>query len=267
VTNRTGSTNTPFLLHGALGVMSDSNGLAYMRARYYNPRLMRFCNADPIGFAGGMNAYAFGGNNPMGVVDPSGLCGQGSGSQDPIYELPPLVVTATRIGFFDTVDNSDAVAAAYARYQQAWNAGNYFTAASDYLRYLNTPSKRNAAFDFFAYGLSIAMMADGGGLGGPMTINPSEVPVFRGGASLEVKPFEIRLDPDTGLVMPTRGPSLNLNPSAVKQFGGAYQIKSIPLGLQIIQRGQNLSHFEIVPQKLNLSPPEFQQLLNQVEFH
>jgi RHS repeat-associated protein len=73
VTNRTGSTNTPFLLHGALGVMSDSNGLAYMRARYYNPRLMRFVNADPIGFAGGMNAYAFGENNPTGFVDPSGL--------------------------------------------------------------------------------------------------------------------------------------------------------------------------------------------------
>jgi len=73
VSNRTGSTNTPFLLHGALGVMSDSNGLAYMRARYYNPRLMRFVNADPIGFAGGMNAYAFGENNPTGFVDPSGL--------------------------------------------------------------------------------------------------------------------------------------------------------------------------------------------------
>ncbi len=37
-----------------------------------------FCNADPIGFAGGLNWYAFGGNNPMSFTDPLGLCGQKS---------------------------------------------------------------------------------------------------------------------------------------------------------------------------------------------
>jgi RHS repeat-associated protein len=74
ITERTGTTNTPFLFNGAFGVMTDANGLYYMRARYYNPRLMRFVNADPSGFGGGLNWYAFGGNNPVSNTDPFGLC-------------------------------------------------------------------------------------------------------------------------------------------------------------------------------------------------
>ena len=73
VTSRTGSTDTSFQLHGEMGVMTDSSGLVCMRARYYNLRLMRFCNADPIGFAGGLNWYASFDNNPISNVDPLGL--------------------------------------------------------------------------------------------------------------------------------------------------------------------------------------------------
>jgi uncharacterized protein RhaS with RHS repeats len=43
-----------------------------MSTRYYHPRLQRFINADPIGFAGGMNTYAFVGNNPLTGVDSAG---------------------------------------------------------------------------------------------------------------------------------------------------------------------------------------------------
>jgi RHS repeat-associated protein len=49
ITRRTGSTDTPFLYNGRYGVMTDANGLLYMRARYYNPFLRRFLNADPSG--------------------------------------------------------------------------------------------------------------------------------------------------------------------------------------------------------------------------
>ncbi len=73
VTRIAGSTATPFLYNGELGVQTDQNGLLHMRARYYNPRLMRFCNADPIGFGGGMNWFASFDNNPISNVDPLGL--------------------------------------------------------------------------------------------------------------------------------------------------------------------------------------------------
>jgi RHS repeat-associated protein len=47
--SHTGSTSTPFMFNGRDGVMTDSNGLYYMRARYYNPEVKRFINRDRTG--------------------------------------------------------------------------------------------------------------------------------------------------------------------------------------------------------------------------
>ena len=51
----------------------DADWLYYYRARYYNPRLMRFLQPDPLGRAGGANVYAYAANNPLSFIDPSGL--------------------------------------------------------------------------------------------------------------------------------------------------------------------------------------------------
>jgi RHS repeat-associated protein len=48
-------------------------GLYYMRARYYDPALGRFLSEDPIGIAGGLNLYAYAGNDPVNMWDPTGL--------------------------------------------------------------------------------------------------------------------------------------------------------------------------------------------------
>lgn len=72
LTWKTGKMNTPFLFVGGFGVMSDSNGLIYMRARFFSPYLMRFLNADPTGFDGGSNWYAYCGANPLLRADPEG---------------------------------------------------------------------------------------------------------------------------------------------------------------------------------------------------
>jgi RHS repeat-associated protein len=48
-------------------------GLYYNRARYYNPFVGRFLQTDPIGYEGGMNMYAYCGNNAINLVDPMGL--------------------------------------------------------------------------------------------------------------------------------------------------------------------------------------------------
>jgi RHS repeat-associated protein len=47
-------------------------GLYYNRARYYNPYTGRFLQTDPIGYGDGMNIYAYCGNNPTVVSDPTG---------------------------------------------------------------------------------------------------------------------------------------------------------------------------------------------------
>lgn len=51
----------------------DTDWLYYYRARYYHPRLARFLQPDPLGRAGGVNAYAYAGNDPVSFADPSGL--------------------------------------------------------------------------------------------------------------------------------------------------------------------------------------------------
>ncbi|MBK1811937.1 DUF1906 domain-containing protein [Clostridium sp. YIM B02505] len=74
----TGTATTSFLYNGRDGVMTDSNGLYYMRARYYSPELKRFINADTlkgsINNGETLNNYAYANGNPISMVDPFGRC-------------------------------------------------------------------------------------------------------------------------------------------------------------------------------------------------
>ncbi len=49
--------------------------MVYNNARAYVPFLGRYLQADPLGLASGsLNNYVYVGNNPVNLVDPSGLC-------------------------------------------------------------------------------------------------------------------------------------------------------------------------------------------------
>ena len=58
-------------------MVTDTNGLIYMHARYYSPELRRFVNADiipgEISQAVTLNRYAYANDTPVSNVDPFGL--------------------------------------------------------------------------------------------------------------------------------------------------------------------------------------------------
>jgi RHS repeat-associated protein len=94
--HRSGSTSTYFLFNGHDGVITDENGLLYMRARYYNPEIRRFLSKDPvpgdISNPLSLHPYAYCESNPVSKVDPEGLWGK-----EEHYKMTYDIATSLRI--------------------------------------------------------------------------------------------------------------------------------------------------------------------------
>jgi len=85
---------------------------------------------------------------------------------------------------------------------------------------------------------------------------------YRGGNDFSAKPSEVKMN-NNGMVKTTHGVSVNTNPNAVTSHGTPHKIVDLPEGLDIIQRGVNPSHYEIVPsQPMPFS--QYQDLLSQI---
>ncbi|MGB2614010.1 MAG: RHS repeat-associated core domain-containing protein [Phycisphaerae bacterium] len=64
----------PFQYVGEYGVMHETNGLEFMRARFYDAAIGRFACADPISInSNDVNLYRYTCNHPVGRTDPLGL--------------------------------------------------------------------------------------------------------------------------------------------------------------------------------------------------
>jgi RHS repeat-associated protein len=77
VTNKTENTYNAFQYVGEYGVMLETNGMLFMRARYYLPELGRFNSRDEDGDAVAdaqhLNLFTYTTNNPVNKIDPQGL--------------------------------------------------------------------------------------------------------------------------------------------------------------------------------------------------
>ena len=92
--SRTGDSFVIFGYNGKDGVVTDKNGLIYMRARYYSPDMRRFINADilhgEISDSTSLNRYAYVNGNPVSFVDPFGLskdAERGTVNVDSLFEI------------------------------------------------------------------------------------------------------------------------------------------------------------------------------------
>ncbi|HZU35900.1 MAG TPA: RHS repeat-associated core domain-containing protein [Gemmataceae bacterium] len=62
--------------YGFAGQQADPTELQYLRARYYDPTTGRFLSRDPLSAAdpAGHQPYAYAGDNPASLADPTGKC-------------------------------------------------------------------------------------------------------------------------------------------------------------------------------------------------
>jgi RHS repeat-associated protein len=67
----TGNTTSRLLWKGLMWE-GGATSLYFVRNRWYDPEAGRFMSEDPAGHAGGLNLYAFAGNDPINASDPSG---------------------------------------------------------------------------------------------------------------------------------------------------------------------------------------------------
>ena len=71
---------------------SAATGLVNFRARWHDPATGRWLSKDPIGLGGGLNLYAFCGNDPVNSLDPYGEVG----ALIPI--VAPVIVAGAIVG-------------------------------------------------------------------------------------------------------------------------------------------------------------------------
>jgi len=87
----------------------DESGLYYFGHRFYSPRIARWLTRDPIEERGGLNLYAYCGNDSMNNVDPYGLARlrvltERRGIEKPVKKVEDIFIvpigTGTLNGFF-----------------------------------------------------------------------------------------------------------------------------------------------------------------------
>ena len=135
VSHTEGDSTTPFLYNGRDGVMTDGNGLLYMRARYYSPELKRFINADvlqgKIGDSDTLNRYAYVEGNPVSMVDPFGLCAEPGSKKKGSKGFLGKIKSTWHTGVRKVKSGYHTVVSGTKKFFSSWSVSDYIHTALD----------------------------------------------------------------------------------------------------------------------------------------
>jgi RHS repeat-associated protein len=94
---------------GFAGMFQDpTTGLYYAQARWYSAPQGRFLTRDPAGESGGLNLYAYCGNDPVNQADPTGLDPQAALTPIDFNNIPVVTYVSHQGGLQEVIARHDA---------------------------------------------------------------------------------------------------------------------------------------------------------------
>jgi|GEM_PF-3980431 len=270
--------------------------------RIYDPRLGKFLSVDPLTKSfPSLTPYQFASNSPIANVDLDGLeasffmyvYSEHINGEARFKLIPKKMVDAKLETYLGTIHTNLTDVSFVKGTDGHWHQipkeweNKSFSEAGDFravFKMIDSWKINDEAYDAVIKGealqkigqkaeaaISIVMLMDGAknialkGINGlRVVVGGQYKKIYRGGGKFVISDKDIKIDPNTGMVKTTHGVSVNTSAEKIDKFGGAYEITSMPEELQIIQRGKDQSHFEIVP-KEEMSKEKFQGFLNKIE--
>ncbi|MBB4637978.1 RHS repeat-associated core domain-containing protein [Longimicrobium terrae] len=168
----------------------DLTGNLYMRNRYYDATAGRFKQEDPIGLAGGLNAYGFANGDPVTYSDPYGLCPVCVGAAVALLSVPNgrtgdavLDDPAKRRPMEAAFNNAPHDEGGYALEQGASCsvAGGCLPGQNATREDIRIPVNRNTTYDYHTHG-NVGLDRESGIPGDKYTRGPSDTDVSGSGA-------------------------------------------------------------------------------------
>jgi RHS repeat-associated protein len=98
-------TNPGFQPFGFAGSLYDPDlNLHHFGAREYDPTVGRWLQPDPLGLEGGLNLYAYCGNDPINAIDPTGLAAKRKGFWGDLADIAGAFLSGCKEGAAATAD-------------------------------------------------------------------------------------------------------------------------------------------------------------------
>jgi uncharacterized protein RhaS with RHS repeats len=171
-------------------------------ADWYDPQTGRFLSQDPIGLAGGVNLYAYAGNNPSSYSDPFGLC---IDSNDPDCSLGQRIANKIK-GFFSSMAGRavNAMAGAVAVMGQVMSAP--VPGAGNASEALSGVSAEDGASLSGGQRTAAAAMAIGEIVTAPIEVHhllPRQFKAFFSEAGLDIEEYTMKLSRDAHRTNPS----------------------------------------------------------------